>query len=98
MDTTNSVLVVAILGVLVFLFMISPANGESNMEPDQCVRERVFIECVKAMSQIKVVNGDDQDLEDIVEECSNSAYDISLRNKDAIPPKCRPGVIEIDTD
>jgi hypothetical protein len=57
---------------------------------DQCLRTRLFRECMAAMPAGPTHVGTSNDWDEVIKECDNAAYYQSIRRVENITVECRP--------
>lgn len=60
-------------------------------EADQCIRARIFKECMDSIPKTPVVTHENNTaIANIVKQCDTTAYYQSLRKSSSILPACKP--------
>lgn len=67
--------------ILAMFLCLTVYGCDGTTSVDQCKRERIFMECLKASSY--EVDGD------VVKECGSQSYYLSVRNIDLIEDECK---------
>lgn len=67
----------------------SPPSKHQTREADQCLRREVFMQCLSVVPKGPEVTKYN-DWDEVVAECAQSAYYISLRQIANIKEECRP--------
>ena len=77
------------LAAVALLSVACTSNPLEQPKPDQCLRSRLFAECMTLLPKGPERIANSNDWSEVVSECETTAYYRSLRRQAEIPKECQ---------
>lgn len=75
---------------LIYLFVLTGCSGERANQPDQCLRQEIFKQCMASLPKgPQSITAAGNDWDEVVTSCDSTAYLQSIRTTQTIKPECK---------
>lgn len=75
---------------LICLFTLTGCNGERANQPDQCLRQEIFKQCMASLPRgPQSITAAGNDWDEVVKSCDSTAHYQSIRTTQTIKPECK---------
>lgn len=78
------------VSALACLFMLLGCSVERTNQPDQCLRQEIFKQCMASLPKgPQSITAAGNDWDEVVKSCDSTAYYQSIRTTQTIKPECK---------